>query len=229
MSIPKIIHQTWKDDQIPDRWKPYQNKVVELHPGWEYRLWTDVDNDAFISQHYPQLIDKFRRFPKPVMRADVIRYAIMDQIGGVYLDLDYEFIKPFDRSNADCVLPLSRSMDYGDSELRIGNCVMASAPGHSFWKSVLNDLTERDMAIGLDELDVEKATGPLLLTRIYNSQSWPDIETPDRLYFHPPTPKNRRQYQSILNNGVSYGIHHADGSWRENKWMLRLKKLMASI
>ena len=229
MAIPKIFHQTWKDENIPERWVEYRDKLLELHPDWDYCLWTDAKNEAFINKHYPRLIDRFRSYPKPVMRADVIRYAIMDQVGGVYLDLDYEFIKPFDLNESICILPLSRSTDYGDKELRIGNCIMASKPGHPFWKVVLQDLMEYTAEIGLDELDVEKATGPLLLTRIYNARKWEDIDTPERLLFHPPTPRNERQYKAILGNGISYGIHHADGSWRENKWKLKLKKLFARL
>ena len=84
MGISRIIHQTWKNDIVPDKWKAYQEKVQELHPDWEYRLWTDEHNDAFIKQHYPDLFPLYQDYPKPVMKADVIRYAIMDQMGGLW-------------------------------------------------------------------------------------------------------------------------------------------------
>ena len=225
MRITRIIHQTWKDNVVPEKWLEYQQKVKALHPDWEYRLWTDEDNDAFIAKHYPQLFPIYNAYPKPVMKADVIRYAIMDQMGGLYLDLDYEMLKPFDLNNEHVVLPLSRSIAYGDNEDRIGNCIIASEPGHPFWKKVLQDLTENPFSIGEDELDVEKATGPLLLTRIYHGGDWEDIATPERLLFHPPSPRNPKAYQSILDNNTSYGIHHAHGSWRVPQWRKFLKKL----
>jgi mannosyltransferase OCH1-like enzyme len=224
IKIPHIIHQTWKDEQVPDKWKAYQEKVIALHPDWEYRLWTDQENDAFIQKHYPDLFPIYKSYPKPVMRADVIRYAIMDQIGGLYLDLDYEMLKPFDLEEG-LVLPLSRDKEYGDKENRIGNCVMASTPGHPFWKAVLQDLVDHPFEIGSDEFDVEKATGPMLLTRIFFNGIWKEVTNPGRLQFHPPSPRNPKQYRSILENATSYGIHHAHGSWRQPQWKKFLKKL----
>ena len=226
MAIPKIIHQTWKDKNIPDKWKEYQEKAIELHSDWSYRLWTDEDNDAFIQENYPDLFPIYSAYPKPVMKADVIRYAIMDQIGGLYLDLDYEMLRAFDL-DAPAILPKSRSVNFGDKENRIGNCVMASEKGHPFWKAVLGDLVKAPFKIGEDELDVEKATGPLLLTRIYEDGQWPDIETPERLQFHPPSPRSPKAYHNIVANKVSYGIHHAHGSWREPQWKKFFKSCFA--
>ncbi|MDX1684551.1 MAG: glycosyltransferase [Saprospiraceae bacterium] len=228
MSIPRIIHQTWKDEKIPERWKAFQDKVRSLHPDWKYQLWTDEDNDAFIEKHYPDLLMIYRSYPKPVMRADVIRYAIMDRIGGLYLDLDYEMLRPFDLLDAHIVLPKSRSANFGDKEDRIGNCIMASEPGHDFWKVVIQDLITNPFKIGIEELDVEKATGPLLLTRIYEDGKWPDIDTPERLLFHPPSPRSRSEYEAILKEDISYGIHHAHGSWRQPRWRKLLAKILGS-
>lgn len=41
--VPKLIHQTWKDDQLPDKWKEAQKSCIDLHPDYEYKLWTDKD------------------------------------------------------------------------------------------------------------------------------------------------------------------------------------------
>jgi len=41
--VPAIIHQTWKSKDIPEKWKAAQQSCVELHPDYEYRLWTDDD------------------------------------------------------------------------------------------------------------------------------------------------------------------------------------------
>lgn len=224
MKVPKIIHQTWKDTVIPKEWVPYQEKVKALHPDWEYRLWTDNDNDRFIQEHYPDLFPIYQKYPKPVMKADVIRYAIMDKIGGFYLDLDYEMLKPFDLEGS-VILPMSREKAMGDADDRIGNCILASEPGHVFWKAVIRDLIDDPFDIGTDEIDVEKATGPLLLTKVYFGRSWEDIVTPSRPLFHPPSPRKEKAYRAILDKGIAYGIHHAHGSWRQPQWKKFLKKV----
>lgn len=47
-TVPKILHQTWKTREIPEKWQAAQKSCVELHPDYEYRLWTDADSLQFI-------------------------------------------------------------------------------------------------------------------------------------------------------------------------------------
>ena len=226
MKIPKIIHQTWKDAEIPSRWKNYQRAVKTFHPDWEYRLWTDADNDAFVKENFPDFYPVYAGFSNNIMRADVIRYLIMYRMGGLYLDLDYEFLKPFDFKEAEVVLPANRSAHFGDEYDGIGNCVFASVPGHPFWNDVIEDLKRHPPAIkNYDE--IIGATGPLLLTRIYNSNKYEDILVPERLAFHPPVPKSKKEYAALKTNGITYGIHHGWGSWKERFTFFHLKRKFA--
>jgi mannosyltransferase OCH1-like enzyme len=214
MAIPKIIHQTWKNHEIPNKWKAYQQKVKQLHPDWEYRLWTDDDNDLFVKTEYPEFYNTYIGFSKNIMRADVIRYLIMYKIGGLYLDLDYEMLMPFDLLNETLVLPKNRSISEGDDYDGIGNCIFASAPGHEFWKDVINELQNNPPVID-NYNEVIDATGPMLLTRIFFSNKYHAIYTPERTAFHPEPPKNKNDYNKLYNNGITYGIHHGWGSWKE--------------
>lgn len=36
--IPKIIHQTYKDENLPDHWKEAQEAVKQHHPDYEYMV-----------------------------------------------------------------------------------------------------------------------------------------------------------------------------------------------
>lgn len=226
--IPKIIHQTWKSLKVPYKWRPFVTKVKNLNPEWEYKLWTDQDNDVFVKNEYPDFYPIFKNFPKEIMRADVIRYLIMYKIGGVYLDLDYEVLKPFDFKNK-IILPLNRSTVFGDKKDELGNCFFASVSGHQFWHDVILDLQQNPPEV-LDYSQIVDATGPGLLTRIFNENIYDDIFLPDRLLYHPPTPKNKKDIKKIKNNGISLGIHHPWGSWKE-RWTLfylrnKIKKII---
>jgi mannosyltransferase OCH1-like enzyme len=228
MKIPKIIHQTWKNGKIPEKWKPFQQKVKQLHPDWEYRLWTDRDNMDFVKKNYPEFFNIFSNYKKNIMRADVIRYLIMDKIGGLYLDLDYEMIKPFDFLNDSVVLPFNRSIKFGDIEDSLGNCIFASVPDHRFWKDVISHLSINKINI-TEYIQVLDATGPGLLTRIFFQNQYEDINTPDRMVFHPPVPANKKEYHEILNNGVSYGIHHGWGIWKERLTWAHIKIKLSKL
>ncbi len=35
--VPRIIHQSWKDTNVPEGFRPWQDSWKKNHPGWEYR------------------------------------------------------------------------------------------------------------------------------------------------------------------------------------------------
>lgn len=213
--IPKLIHQTAKTSEIPANLQGYVAKLRELHPDWHYHLWTDVDNLAFVKAEYPEFLEVWNGLPKNIMRADVIRYLLMYKLGGFYCDTDYEMIKPFDLNNKAVVLPWETDGEWGPNRTYICNSVFASSPGHLFWKMVIDDLKANPPRSA--EMDVLEATGPAFLTRVYHRAKAAGLEmySPKREYFSPPTPKSDKEYQAILKNPRTYGIHHCAGSWRE--------------
>jgi mannosyltransferase OCH1-like enzyme len=235
--IPKIIHQTWKSHDVPKEFIPFQERVRSLHPDWEYRLWTDEDNLAFVRDKTPHLYNTYISLPKNIMRADMIRYVIMSKIGGLYLDLDYEMLKPFDLLEFGLVLPYNRNISFGDMYDSFGNCIFASMPGHPFWEHALNDLCEernyetffstlRDKPYVSEHTTLEEAiTGPAFLTRIFYSfqDVLHDYILPSREIFHPPAPKNDGEYNEMIAKGISYGIHHCSGTWRKKSSLSRIK------
>ena len=46
------------------------------------RLWTDEDNRKLVLDHYPWFLDTYDALPKPVMKADSVRYLYMHHLGG---------------------------------------------------------------------------------------------------------------------------------------------------
>lgn len=36
--IPKIIHQTWRNESIPEKWQVPQKSCVDLHGDYEYKV-----------------------------------------------------------------------------------------------------------------------------------------------------------------------------------------------
>lgn len=226
--IPKIIHQTWKTAEIPAQWKYFAEIVQKMNPDWEYKLWTDNDNDKFVKENFPDFYDIFIGFSRNIMRADVIRYLIMHKYGGVYLDLDYEVLKPFDFGNHKLILPMNRSKAFGDEHDALGNCIFASVPNHKFWDDVINDLKNNPPKID-NYGEVIDATGPGLLTRIYYQNNYDDVYLPEKMIYHPPTPTNKRKITEIKNNGISLGIHHPWGSWKERWSSTYIKKKIKKL
>jgi inositol phosphorylceramide mannosyltransferase catalytic subunit len=227
--IPKKIHQTAKTEAIPYDVQKYVDTVRSLHPDWEYKLWTDEDNLAFVTKEYPEFLEVYQGLPKNIMRADVIRYLLLYRVGGLYLDTDYEMLRAFDLCDKEIVLCWEPHPNDQNRPHKIANAVFASSPGHPFFRMLIDDLQKnppRDVT-----LDVEMTTGPGFVTRIYEdakSKGMTLFTTPP-IEFNPFTPRNIREYRAIREGKTSYGIHHCNGSWRTWTFSGRLKNFLKKV
>jgi mannosyltransferase OCH1-like enzyme len=115
MSIPHILHQTWKTARVPEPFDKFQASWQALHPGFQYRLWTDADNAQFVRDHYPAWVALYRSFEREIFRADMARCLYLHHFGGVYVDLDIEPLRPLTSLLAkhSCVLGTEPGMQSG--------------------------------------------------------------------------------------------------------------------
>jgi mannosyltransferase OCH1-like enzyme len=86
-----------------------------------------------LKERWPDLESVYHGMTQPAMRADLMRYIYMQQFGGLYLDSDYQFLKPFDLTDKSLVLP--KESNEGQP-VYLGNCIFASEPGHPFWTAL---------------------------------------------------------------------------------------------
>ncbi|MGX1135548.1 hypothetical protein RKD49_007738 [Streptomyces glaucescens] len=221
--IPALIHQTWKDADVPAHWQEWVDSWRLHHPGWGYRLWTDSDNRAFLQEHYPWFLPIYDGYPEPIMRADAIRYFLLDHFGGLYVDLDFECLRPVDalldgrelvlgcepESHTRLLLARRRGLDR-----IVGNAFIASRPGHPFWAHVHRQLVGAHRMSGA--LDV---TGPFFLTRAVDLAPEPSSVTvlgPELLYPE-VSPYARELFgPQETDYAQAYAVHHWSGSWVQN-------------
>lgn len=71
--IPAVVHQTWKNIDIPEQWQAARQSCIDLHPGFLFRLWTDEDARALIARDLPELLPTYDSYPFNIQRADAIR------------------------------------------------------------------------------------------------------------------------------------------------------------
>jgi hypothetical protein len=218
--IPTLIHQTWKDSDVPPKWRKWADSWRLHHPDWGYRLWTDADNRAFLQEHYPWFLPVYDGYPEAIMRADAIRYFLLDHFGGLYVDLDFECLSPVDgildgqelvlgyEPEVHTRLLLARRRGFGRI---VGNAFIASRPGHPFWAHVHRQLVGAHKLP--DPLDV---TGPFFLTRAIDSTPeaasitvlgpevlYPEVSPYATELFGP----QKADYER------AYAVHHWSGSW----------------
>lgn len=169
MKIPRIVHQTWKDENIPTEFQECVESWKANLPGWEFWLWTDWDNRSLIEEHYSWALNLYDRYPLPIQRVDAVRYFILYHFGGLYVDLDFFAIKPVDQLfEKKCVLPLvdRKQAANHDRDKIISNALMGSVPGHAFFETVINELPRYEHPKNAQNLVLE-STGPFMLTDVY--------------------------------------------------------------
>ena len=100
-TIPKILHCTHYNKNIIPQ-KVWDN-IKKYAPDYELRFYDDDDCRSFLNEHYGEShVDKFNSLQLGAHKADFFRYCLLYQLGGVYMDIDMEpkkhFNKIFDHS-----------------------------------------------------------------------------------------------------------------------------------
>tara|TARA_B100001287_G_scaffold238347_1_gene211731 strand:+ start:1446 stop:2213 length:768 start_codon:yes stop_codon:yes gene_type:complete len=170
--IPKIVHQIWIGEKMPDYLKLYTNDWEEMR-GWDYKLWGNADMKK---ENFPKtwfLIKEILELEKPVyaMISDLMRLEILYTHGGVYLDTTFEKVKNItkllDKKGYEFVV----SNEISDPNLDLdymSNSFIASVPHHIVLKRLLSPRYLYNIDINNE---ANEETGPFYLrTGIQNKK-----------------------------------------------------------
>lgn len=97
--IPKIFHFAWisiglnGSNSMPSHILYLIGEWQALHPEWTVLLWT---NDM-IKIHFPELIELITQLYNESWGSNIIRYAVLEKFGGIYMDTDVEVVASVNR------------------------------------------------------------------------------------------------------------------------------------
>lgn len=177
LRIPKYIHQIWSgiDKPLPRLSQVLGKTWKRDYPDWEYILWDNAKMDAFINTFYPECCEVYYQFPYNIQRWDAIRYLILDKIGGMYVDFDYESIRSIEPLIIDktCCFseePLSHKGGFDrEMERCFNNGMMLSIPQHPFMQRIKESVFSNEKNnFDTHRFDyVLKTTGPWKVMDLY--------------------------------------------------------------
>ena len=222
--IPSILHQTWLSGEIPQTLRGYQDGWRRHHPAWVFRLWSDEANASLLADHYPAFLPYYQTVLPWILKVDLVRLAHLHRFGGVYADLDYEPLRPFDPLlNTDHVVVARENRGIGQilrGQDYIINALIAAPAGHPLLLKVMQAMvcSHRPrrwfephtayvirMAIELLDHQVEmRLISHDDVTVLPYALLYPAMPT-ERL-----ASRRRRQAESLN----AYGVHHYNNSWR---------------
>jgi mannosyltransferase OCH1-like enzyme len=97
--IEKIIHQIWVGSyDIPEREIELYKEVAKQHSDYTHYLWTDA-NLPTIPETLKPMYDEMYRQKDYVYCADMLRWLVVYEYGGWYLDIDWEYRKNLNELN----------------------------------------------------------------------------------------------------------------------------------
>lgn len=188
--MTKIIHRAWFGSiPMPERYRVYGERLQEMNPDWEYRLWTEEsilalglrnqavwDEVSTVGGQSSTLPGRSYEASRATQLADVMGYEVIFKLGGVYLNCDMEPLRPMS------AIPVAPDQAWGgmEGEGWVNNAAIGGPPGHPFWGQLVDELGRQWPA--RKHLPMEQATGPRLLTEISRQRS--DLVTLPAYYFH---------------------------------------------
>jgi hypothetical protein len=190
MSIPKKLFQTAKSyDTLPAEIRANIARLKELNPDWEYRFFDDEQMKSYLKsnlqpEEWGLLQEVNPRYG--VVLADIFRYVIIYNEGGVYLDVKSTATKPLSHTiDPDAAFVISQwhnrigqpyrgygfhpeLSDVPGGEFQQWN-VMAE-PQHPFLKAVIarvihNIKVYTPSQFGTDAYSVLRVSGPIAYTQ----------------------------------------------------------------
>ncbi len=202
--IPKVFHQIWLGpDPLPAEFEPYQQSWQRHHPGWELRLWGEDNLPSELRR--PEALDRERQ---PVERADILRLELIWRFGGVYLDTDFECLKPIDEllEGVDFFTGLMKAA--GPSKpARVNNAIFGAVAGHPLLDRALDELRPHELGARYDK----HLSGAMFFNALVLDD--PGVTILPREHFYPATEAER---------GDAFAIHHAARLWHDVDGLRRI-------
>lgn len=150
MGIPRVLHFIWlgatDGDPIPADRQACIDRAAELHPGWDLRVWTSLDQFGLLHNKRAffdadAIAPKAPRGNPHQIRTNVLRFEIMARHGGVFLDSDVWCLRPLDE-----VTERTEAGGYDgflgwEIEQRwLGEAVIGCVPGAAFMARIVDHL-----------------------------------------------------------------------------------------
>lgn len=138
--IPKKIHQTWETKNITPGIQSYIDKLKNLNPDFDYKLYDKDDRETFLKEHFDdKVFQAYSRIVPGAMKTDLWRYCLLYEYGGIFSDIDLDYISPLPEviNGFSFVCPIDLDNDFNSPHQAL-NGFLCSSPGHPILKHCID-------------------------------------------------------------------------------------------
>lgn len=135
--IPRTLFQVWVGGTpVPDQFCEWSVQWKAFHQEWGYVLITDDNVPLLKNQAIYDNAEQIAGRYAGQFRADIIRYEVLYTLGGVYVDMDCEPLRPLDPllDGVECFV------GWEETNRWLNNAVMGSAQFHPFLGALVDGL-----------------------------------------------------------------------------------------
>lgn len=165
-AVPRLLHQIWIGPRPPPETTEAWRRHAARH-GLSYRLWREADLAAIGVDRHPVFQAMAARGDMPGA-VDVARYAVLSQVGGLYLDCDWyparetvSFHHRLPLVGLTCIAE-DIPRQTGAGSVLLSNAFIAAPARHPLFTRLLDALPAALAA--LPDAPAWWSTGPLLFT-----------------------------------------------------------------
>lgn len=208
--IPRIIHQIWLGSEVPQK---YEEWIASWQnwSGWEYKLWSEKEVSS-LNLRNAAAYASAKNFGE---KSDILRYEILHQFGGIYVDTDVQCFNRdfFEFAHTQYgffigIEPIETCLTFC-----CGNALMASAPHHPMICKIIDNL-EPYIHQHLNQDTIIK-TGPRYISKTVIENMHLMFE--DGIIFPPtffyPIPVFEDPQIHMYKRPETAAVHYFDGSW----------------
>jgi hypothetical protein len=164
--IPKIIHQIWiGPNPAPTK---FMNTWKDKNPDFEYIRWNEEEIKK--KQHIFSCKNRVNEIEEICGQADIIRWEILYEYGGIYIDADSICIEPID----DILMNTICFSGWEQEQIRSGLIAigtMGFPPKHPLLKQMIEWIKNNPVSFRETKKRAWLTVGPTLLTNFYNSNN----------------------------------------------------------
>ncbi len=204
--IPRTLHQFWDGPELPAEFAAFAEGWQRLHPEWRYRLWGGGDLPPLRNQDLYDRAAELCPGYAGQFRSDIVRYELLYRFGGVWVDLDFECLKPIDELLGEDVRCFVAWVT-GDW---INNAIMGATRQHRFIRRLIDGLPASVAAHPGAAPRV--VSGPQYLTPLWR-QEGEDVKAFPARYFYPYL--WNELHRGRIRYPQAYAVHHWANRRRE--------------
>lgn len=236
--IPKIIHIMWLGSKLPQEYDAFVQSWRRLHPEWTIIFWTDnsvnFNQGSLVLRNFDELAallaihkgsqslvmdatsllfdnkDMYDAAVNYGEKSDILKWEIVYRFGGVYVDIDFEALKPLD--------PLHERYDFytglqplDTHMVQLGAALFAARPYHPILQACVTKIRDNK-----DIKQIIVKTGPIHFTRCFLMTACQggnkDIAFPAS-YLYPCDYEQKGLPADQWLKPESFAVHHWAGSW----------------